>query len=189
MIVAFEGIDACGKSTQIKMLTDYANSMGIMSMLFNYPDYETETGKKILELLKAPERDPLVLQSLMTTNRYEQQWELEKAHSMGVLVILDRYWLSGLVYGLADGLPLIWLLRVHDRLIQPHQWLVLNISVEESFKRRPIRDDSYESNKVRLEDARQAYRGAQDMIGDVAVINAMQSPEKIHAEILRVLEI
>lgn len=188
-IVAFEGIDACGKSTQIEMLTKHAGSKKIDSLCFSYPNYQTETGKKILELLKAPERDPLVLQCLMSANRYEQQWEIERAECSGRLVILDRYWLSGYVYGQADGLPFDWLMDVHFKLTRPHQWIVLDIPVEESFRRRPVRDDAYEANRERLEKARAQYREVTVWLRDSKVIDATLDAEEIHAQVLSCIEL
>jgi dTMP kinase len=187
MIIAFEGIDACGKSTQIRMLEEQTELNGFSSKVFSYPNYETDTGKKILELLKAPKRDPLVLQTLMTVNRYENQTEIDVAQRMGMIVILDRYWLSGLVYGLSDGLPLSWLLNVHNRLIQPDQWIVLDISVEESFRRRPVRDDAYEASEQRMKFCRQQYCDAQDSISDLSIVNAMQAPKVVHDQIFEIL--
>jgi len=181
MIVAFEGIDACGKETQVRMLERHAINKGIKVSKFDFPNYTTDTGKKISGLLKSEddERDGLILQSLMTVNRYESAHKIEEAHARGELVILDRYWMSGLVYGQTDGLPLDWLLRVHARLIQPHQWIVLDISVGESFRRRPKREDEYEMNEKRLMEARQFYRSAQDIVSDVFIVKADQSPEEV----------
>lgn len=189
-IIAFEGIDACGKSTQIRMLKEYAARNEIPCAQFNYPNYESETGKKILELLKSPDgtRDPLVLQSLMTANRYEDQYMLRALKNPEQkkegIIILDRYWMSGMVYGRFDRLSLDWLLRVHENLIQPDLWVVLDISVEESFRRRPHRMDAYESNEERLQACRQYYRDAQDMIPDVALISGSRPAEEVHDMVL-----
>lgn len=188
MIVAFEGIDACGKSTQIEMLTKAAVEKGVETALFSYPNYQTDTGKKILELLKAPERDPLVLQCLMSANRYENQNTID-ALDPTTLVILDRYWLSGYVYGLADGLPFDWLMDVHFKLTRPHQWIVLDIPVDESFRRRPVREDEYEASHERLEKASRAYRGVSVWLRDSLVIDATRGAEDIHARVLSCLEL
>lgn len=191
MIIAFEGIDACGKETQVRMLQRYCAAKGIKTTKLDHPNYESDTGKKISELLRVPdeERDALVLQSLMTVNRYESQHLIYQAQLEGQITILDRYWMSGLVYGQTDGLSLDWLVKIHEQLIPPHQWIVLDISVGESFRRRPKREDEYEMNEKRLLEARQLYLSAQDIISDVAVINASQSPEEVHAAVLRCCEL
>jgi dTMP kinase len=197
MITAFEGIDACGKATQVGMLMAHCANNLIPYSAHSYPDYETETGKKIEELLKLPdgERDGLLLQSLMTVNRYESQHLLEEAHARGELVILDRYWVSGLVYGQTDGLDRDWLVRVHNKLIQPHQWIILDTSVEESFRRRPAREDAYEASHDRLTNCRKLYLQAASEIlpqldgTQVEVLNGMNTPMEIHRAVLRCCEL
>lgn len=187
MIIAFEGIDACGKETQVRMLKRHVvGKLGQKFFTCDFPDYTTITGKKITELLRKPdeERDGLVLQALMTANRYEMQHWLRQAVISYDVVVLDRYWLSGLVYGMTDDLPLEWLLSVHKRLIQPDQWVVLDIPVGESFRRRPKREDEYEMNEHRLTTARRLYRETQDYVPDVAVIDANRTPEEVHEQIV-----
>lgn len=197
MIVAFEGIDACGKQTQVRMLEEYASRKKLPVVTFDFPNYKSLTGKKISELLISSDdnRDGLVLQSLMTVNRYEMQDTIEDAHFRGELVILDRYWMSGWVYGQTDGIDATWLESVHLPLVQPHQWILLDMPVEESFKRRPEREDSYEASRSRLEACRRLY--LQAAMGEaearlfemVKIIDATKPPEWIHKEILGCLEL
>lgn len=193
MIVAFEGIDACGKQTQVRMLKEHAEKLGHKTRVFSFPDYESPTGLKIKELLRAEERDPLVLQSLMTVNRLEKQIKIEVAQIHGELTILDRYWLSGWVYGQTDDLSQAWLTDIHEKMIHPHQWIILDIPVEESFRRRPVREDAYESSKARLNHARHLYLAALNTVlhnphGPCMTIDATLEPEAIHAQVLHCLE-
>ena len=71
--------------------------------------------------------------------------------------MLDRYWASGYAYGTADGIDSDWLLTIHDALPQPDLTVLCDITVEESFRRRPVREDAYEASRERLELARRAY--------------------------------
>lgn len=190
MIVAFEGIDASGKATQVRMLKEYAEGKGVKVTCFDFPRYETDTGKRIKELLQLEheDRNPLDLQALMTVNRYECQGTIEHAQARGDLVILDRYWLSGYVYGAGDGLSKDWLVRIHKNLIQPHQWFITDISIDESFRRRPDREDAYEASVDRLRNARANYIVIASQTPNARILNAMRSPEEIHQEILENLE-
>lgn len=187
MLVAFEGIDACGKSTQIEMLQKAAVSLFPSCQVFSYPNYRTITGNLILQMLKDPKRDALVLQCLMTTNRYEEQFLVEEALTSGALVILDRYWLSGLVYGAADGLSQSWLHRVHEQLLRPDHWFVLDLPVIESFRRRPNRDDDYENNADRLKLARRRYKDRCALMSNGHFIDGEQNVQDIHDKILKVI--
>lgn len=188
MLVAFEGIDACGKSTQIDLLKKASVSLFEGGcQVFSYPNYLTDTGNKILKLLQDPNRDPLVLQCLMTVNRYEEQFLVEEALSCDALVILDRYWMSGLVYGAADGLPYAWLHRIHEQLLQPDHWIVLDLPVIESFRRRPNRDDDYESNADRLKLARYRYKEQCQAMPNGHLIDGELNVQDIHEQILKVI--
>lgn len=109
--------------------------------------------------------EALVLQALMTTNRYEAihalRCQVEPTSPPGAppsgATVLDRYWASGYAYGTADGIDSDWLLAIHDALPQPDLTVLCDITVEESFRRRPAREDAYEASRERLELARRAY--------------------------------
>lgn len=170
MIICIEGVDAAGKNTQAKRL---AEKLG--ARLFSFPRYETVTGAAIRghlsgewqavdrggawpdgTLERAP-HDALVLQALMTANRYEAAHEIETAAKAGD-VILDRYWPSGYVYGSSDGLSLDWLAAVHERLPVPDLYILLDVDVETSIARRPDRRDRYERDSDKLRKVAAAYR-------------------------------
>lgn len=185
MIIAFEGIDACGKSTQIEMLKNWWDSNNqSKARIFSYPNYDSLSGRVIKRFLnERPTEDfPLILQSLMTVNRLENQAELSLYEKNG-LAILDRYWLSGLVYGHYDGLPQEWLLEIHQTFTQPDLWIVLDVSVEQSFLRRPERDDQYETDKERLESVRDLY--LQSSPRGAFILNGTIKPDEIHEIVLR----
>jgi dTMP kinase len=173
MIIAFEGMDASGKGTQSKRLVTRLGDEKVNSIRSDFPRYNSYSGQPILMLLKrewqpARTRDgklvpdeamtAMAMQALQTVNRYAEidllrDWSSDYADDNGVLV-LDRYYGSGLAYGAADGLDLSFLVTIHKALPQPDLWLFLDIDPDESIKRRPQRRDEYESrfgfmNKVR----------------------------------------
>jgi thymidylate kinase len=74
-------------------------------------------------------------------------------------VIFDRYFASALVYGGLDGLDASWLYRAQmESMPKPNLYLLLDIPVEESIRRRPERRDRYESNIEYMNKVRTAYR-------------------------------
>lgn len=52
MIFTLEGIDASGKATQAKMLHEALTKMNFVASAFDFPRYQTRTGRAILGLLK-----------------------------------------------------------------------------------------------------------------------------------------
>lgn len=155
MIVAVEGGDACGKATQTKLL---AERLG--GTRFSFPDYDTPTGRAIRENLQGEwfctAKDVLVLQSLMFVNRFEVLPRIREAHRHGP-VVLDRYWISGVVYGAVEGLDPEWISGIHTSLVQPDLWILLDVPVEESFRRRPERRDRLEIDRDHADMIRREY--------------------------------
>lgn len=215
MIIAIEGTDAAGKATQTKLLVERLVAQGVPTSTLSFPNYETETGQIIkrlltdarrlvygthagicpeVEALKLPGEQALVLQSLMAVNRYEQSEVLEEMTRVNDrALVLDRYMLSGIVYGGCDGLDPMWLRGIHSGLPEADLTLYLDISIEESFKRRPERRDAYEKNRELLERVRNAYLDNSVEVGErgssVKRIDGMgtveEVAERIWAEVVK----
>jgi dTMP kinase len=218
VIIAIEGLDAAGKATQAKRLAER-----LRGKLFSFPNYTTPAGEAILGNLKsewaarpftfgdhdAPEEmveeaktgNALVLQSLMAVNRLELGWELCQAAANG-LVILDRYDASAIVYGSMDGLDEEWLRKVNEALpVRPDLYILIDIPVEESFRRRPERRDRNESNRAYLERVRNGYvdlfqrRTANPIVGNKLsfskpkwhIVDGVGTIEEVHARVLDVV--
>jgi dTMP kinase len=222
MIVVLEGIDASGKATQSKKLVERLQTNKVESERFDFPRYDSLTGKAILSLLKrewwcvSPQEMPasgdstldadidmeilekndeyiaFVLQSLMTVNRYEHIDTLKKYQSgmkpwgfEGVLV-LDRYYGSGIAYGEADGLDPKFLRTIHKALPPADLWLFVDITPEESVKRRPERRDEYETRAGFMHKVRDRYLDMFEnpsMPGSWHVIDGTGSEQAVHDRI------
>lgn len=125
-IIAFEGKDKLGKTTQAKLI---AEKLGWTYIKF--PNEELYSGKIIRSILN--EEMPFgaaSFQALQILNRLET---FERLNPNGYY-IFDRYTLSGIVYGLADGLPEEWIREVCGLLPAPDFTLV--------FMGDPFGDDS-----------------------------------------------
>lgn len=164
MLIALEGIDGSGKSTQAGMLYHALTARGRRARVIHFPDYATVSGAEIRRMLADENRSALALQSLMLCNRLEHLDTLRAFEAdRSAVLILDRYWLSGYVYGQVDGLPSAWLRRVHAVLPAPDVWAVLDVPLEISFERRAERADAYEADRDRIAEARRTYaRALQD---------------------------
>lgn len=161
LFIAFEGIDASGKATQSRML-----SATLKAPLFSFPDYSTPYGKLIKDHLHEKWftlggdhlLDAMVFQALQLANRLERAPYLVDAVNTGD-VISDRYAVSGEVYGQIDGLPGDYIKQIQMYLPQPDYYFLLDIPVEESFRRRPNRGgDRYEEDFQKLKDVAMLYR-------------------------------
>lgn len=202
MIIVLEGIDASGKATQAKRLT---NALG--GAVFDFPHYQSRTGQAILGLLtgkwscttndplfigqEAAEIRALVLQSLMTTNRLEVFDMLTHyARHPERHLVLDRYYTSGLVYGQADGLPLDYLFDIHKALPPADLWLLIDIPPEESIRRRPERRDEYERRAGFMEKVALGYMELFRVLipgkpsGKWVVVDGLGTADEVHERIM-----
>ena len=180
MIVAIEGVDACGKATQSKLLAET-----LQAKLFSFPNYETPYGKLIkshlLEEWFAGDTvdiggnrsdnknlDAMVFQAIQLANRMELVGDIKKASSLGH-VVFDRYWPSGYVYGSLDGLDRELLVRLHASLPQPDLFLLLDVDDDTSVRRRPERRDRYEKQEGLMSKVVERYR---ELWGHMASVNS-----------------
>lgn len=172
-LICFEGLDASGKAT----MSAYAAEV-LKGVVFSFPAYDTPTGKLLLGHLKGEvemvgstpfpppcrgsrfiDHNMLVRQSLMTVNRYEAQGRLLHALNTSP-VVLDRYWLSSLVYGEAEGLDTKWIVEISSALLRPDLTIVLDIPVCAVGQRRPQARDKNETDLDKLQRVRDLYRAS-----------------------------
>ena len=169
MIIAVEGLDACGKNTQTRILEELLHP----AQRISFPRYDGPFGqvikKHLTEKVQLCEKDPFsgawgtspddaaVFQALMTMDKYDAASEIKALDRKGIHVVLDRYWPSTCCYGVDDGLDFSSMIRINSCLPQAHLNILLDISVEEATRRRPEARDRYERDKEKLKRIRERY--------------------------------
>jgi len=162
LIVAIEGLDKAGKQTQSRMLSKALAGEDITSKLFHFPNYRTLIGNTIARHLASRQRRgeapaPQVLHCLQAANKWDELGRINDACQSYDVVIMDRYYASNRAYGAAKGVDPKWLANLEDGLPKAGVTILLDISVEESFKRRPDDRDTFERDKEFLEGVRAGY--------------------------------
>jgi dTMP kinase len=168
-LVTLEGIDKSGKATQTAILANRLRKMGREVETIAFPDYTTIIGRVIRRYLDG-EADfgPELRQLLYVANRWEKSGDLVLWLGKEKLVIADRYTPSGLVYGLANGLNLEWMINLETGLPLSDLVIVVDVSVATAFEREEVRD-IYEANRDFLEKVRNAYLALAEKFGWVIV--------------------
>ena len=106
MLIAFEGCDRSGKSSQIQLIFEYlTKEKGLADIVEKrqYPDRTSHTGKLLDDYLNRRvniDRKEAV-HLLFSANRWENQAQLEKSLEEGKLILVDRYKSSGLAFSMA----------------------------------------------------------------------------------------
>ena len=189
-IIVLEGIDKSGKTTQSKLLVDYISSTTSFKVVqMNFPNYNTFSGIEIHRHLKGQTRyNPHALHVLFTLNRYEEKQAIESLLDEGSVIVMNRYYQSNIMYGLADGITNHeWLESLDGEMPQANLIIILDISVEESMSRNP-NPDVNEQDKNYLRKVRSYFIKYADTYGWKIVVASNKSKEDIHREVIKITE-
>jgi dTMP kinase len=187
ILISFEGIDASGKNTQSKMLCDSLKEKGVNFEFLSFPVYSTQIGEEIKKYLsKANNYSPETVHLLYTANRYEFKSSIERWMSQRKLVVLNRYCESNIAYGVADGLPRLWLEQLESLMPQSDHVFYLKITPELSLSRKTSRD-RYEADVRYLSRVSSVYDAMAVADSRWMTVDAERDVGIVHYEIMRTL--
>ncbi len=202
--ILLEGMECCGKSTQIEMLKEYFTKNNLEFMVVKEPG-QTKLGQKLREILLFNDEpiDPIT-QSLMFNACRSDIYEkiIVPNQENDIFLIQDRAWTTTIVYqcfAFEQDLK-----RIEDscflamRDIIPDLFIFLDIKMDkymdELNKRLPNRFNE-KANHFDQKDLgfyQRAYNGYQylaDKYKDRWVaIDALQTPEQIHQQIVEIIK-
>ena len=140
-LVVLEGIDKSGKKTQTRLLARKLADSGLRVGFVAFPDYGTPLGREIKRFLEGSVMfRPEVRQLLFTANRWERESDMSGWLREERFVVADRYIPAGLVYGLANGLDLDWMIGLEEGLPRPSLVVVFDVSPEVTSARSRAKD-------------------------------------------------
>ncbi len=121
MFITFEGIDFCGKSTQVKLLRDYLSEQKKEVYLIREPG-GTEISEKIREILLDKKNNAMVMETeifLFSASRAQLVREVIRPYlQKGYYVISDRFHDSSTAYqGFGRGLSVDAIINIHNLAI------------------------------------------------------------------------
>ena len=187
MIIAIEGSDQAGKKTQTAMLAKALKSQKIKTTVFDFPDYSTVIGKEIDAYLHGKRKfSPEIIHYLYAANRWEKVEEIKKSAAKNSILIMNRYYHSNIVYGIANGLKEKWLESLDASVPKSDLVIVLDVSQTESFSRKKSKRDKFEKNKLFLKKISQIYRKLAKK-HKWKIIDASGTKQETHKEILKII--
>jgi dTMP kinase len=188
MIIVIEGGDQAGKKTQTRLLAKALKRRKIKTVIFNFPDYKTPIGKEIAKYLNGEKKyNPQVIHCLLSANRWEKLNEILEAQSKNSILIMNRYYQSNIIYGLANGMKQKWLENLDNGLPKADLVILLDVTQKESFRRKKTNRDKFEKNEEFLKKISQIYRTIAKK-KHWKIINASQSKQEVHKDVLNVFK-
>lgn len=194
-IVSVEGIDASGKQTQVEMMVEELMSQGYKVATESFPRYNLPIGNVLKRWFSGEiQLTDEAVHMLLEADRHDFMREIERLKDEQYdFLILDRFTLSNLAYGVNKGLDYDWLRNLQVGLRQPDITFVLDISAETSIKRKLAGRDRHEVDHILLNRARTAYNVLANRLSEdedqlIYVIDANQiTAEQIHEVIMSYL--
>ena len=199
LFITFEGIDGCGKSTQMLKLSEYFNEKYIPYMILREPG-GTAVGEKIRDLLldkKNDGMDPVCELLLFEAARAQIVSEvIRPSLESGMTILCDRFFDSTYAYqGFARGLgsgTVEMLNMTATAGLKPDITFLLDLDPETALERRGIRgeaEDRMEALGLKFqEDVRAGYLDLASREDRVVLIDASKTPDKIFEEIVRTVD-
>lgn len=199
LFITFEGIDGCGKSTQIGLLTAYLEDIGRPCLLVREPG-GTVIGEKIRSILLDKENNemsPAAELLLFEAARAQiVEEKIRPAIEAGTTVICDRFYDSTYAYqGVARSLGEDLVVTLNDIAtsgLAPDITFLLDLSVEDAYARRKGRgeaDDRMELLGLEFQrSVRNGYLKAAETFDRIRVIDAAGTPEEIFGDIKKAVE-
>jgi dTMP kinase len=199
--ITFEGIDGCGKSTQMRMLASELRLRGLEVVTTREPG-GTPLGTGVRKLLLDTEEqvDPLAELLLYAADRAQHVRALVRpALDSGHVVLSDRYADATAAYqGAGRGFPselISELIALATGGLMPDLTLIFDLTVDESQRRAQHRTrKGIEKDRLDAEDAafhtrvRDAYlKIAAAEPERVRVIDASGSVQETHAQVMRIV--
>lgn len=196
--ITFEGCDGCGKSTQLKMLSEYLTETGTPHIFTREPG-----GGKISEAIReillngknAEMTDECEALLYAAARAQHLNDRVEPALREGKLVICDRYVDSSLAYqAYARGLGVDFVGKINAFALEkylPDLTLFIDLSPEAAFARKHGADENDRLEQAGMAFHRRVYEGyktlaAQDP-GRIVCIDGAKTPEGVFADVLRAL--
>ena len=199
IFIAFEGIDGCGKSTQIRKFVDYLfNKDKHHHIIFTREPYKDTNIRKILREDKDPLSKADEIADLYVEDRKKHVEEAIVPNlDKGNIVVTDRYKLSTLTYQTSQGLSMIDLLKRHSGMPVPDITFVVDLPAAECARRmrkdserEGVREHKFEADLDFLENVRQNYFKAKELLPleKIFIIDGDRGIEIIAKEIQQIFE-
>ena len=186
-IIVIEGIDRAGKGTQSRLLMDALKLAGRICVMIDFPDYTTPIGIEIRAFLDGKRDYPNELKHmLLSANRWEKKKEIESMVDNGTMLIMNRYYQSNLVYGIANGLNINWLLNLDKGIPREDMVIVLEVNPKTSYQRAVDYQDVFEKDKKLLEEVQKNYRKLAKKF-KWNIINGEKNKEQVHQEVMKIV--
>jgi len=188
VLLALEGVDGCGKSTQAGLLATALRARGLEVVLTCEPT-DGPLGQHIREYFQGPTRELSAKEELnlfMADRREHVEEVINPALAEGKIVITDRYYYSSVAYQGALGLDPDRILAQNEVMaVRPDLAIILTLPVGEALARlsnAPQRARQVSEDPAYLERVATLYASLKG--SHLRHLDASAPPQAVHVALL-----
>lgn len=190
LLIAFDGLDGSGLSTQANLLRNYLADKGVPVILT-----KEQTDGSIGGLIKSSLRDewktsPLALQLLFAADRaHHLASEVEPALKQGKTVICDRYILSSLAFG-SLNIDMKFMKELNSKFRTPDLTFIIDTEPKECLRRikgSRFHVELFEDEK-KLTEIRKNFLSIKSMFTNTYIIDGNRKIEDLFNEIRKIVD-
>jgi dTMP kinase len=190
-LIVFEGIDGCGKSTQLVLAAKALRARGLDVVETREPT-DGPFGRRIREMARSGDRVPpeTELEWFFEDRREHMRLVVEPAIAAGEIVLSDRSYISTVAYQGARGLdPKRILAASEAEFRHPDLVLVFVLSAEEGMARVEAREAVVETAFEELGFQRRVAAVFETLeLDGLTRIDALREPEAIAKDVLAAID-
>lgn len=196
--ITFEGCDGSGKSTQLKMLSDYLSENKIPHIFTREPGGGkiSEAIREILLSGKNSEMTDECEALLYAASRVQHLHDrVQPALDKGDLVVCDRYFDSSFAYqAYARDLGVEFIEKINAYAIEkysPDLTIFIDLSPEEAFIRKHGADENDRLEQAGMSFHKKVYEGYKELArthARIVTIDGRQTPDEVFADVLKALK-
>ena len=196
--ITFEGCEGCGKSTQLKLLSEYLDKKGVEYILTREPG-GSEIAEQIRRIILDGKNSQMSdeCEALLYAAAREQHFKdrVIPALNGGKLVICDRYVDSSLAYqGIARGLGERFIEMINYHALKdypPDMTVFLNLPPDKAFLRKHGADKNDRMEQQGLDFHMKVYNGYLSLVKKyqrICPVDCSGSKPETHEKIIALLE-
>jgi dTMP kinase len=192
ILVAIEGIDGVGKTTQSLRLVERLRALGFEAIRFFEPTNETPEAELIRRKLQQsiPRTSGELLELFLADRRYDVEKHIAPALSEKKIVVMDRYFLSTAAYQ-ADNRPWQNVLEANREFApEPDVSFIINLPADMALtfiKKRDKGLSTFENEATLIKIRGRYLEIAREDFGNYVVVEKIADEEDVCDEILDAL--
>jgi len=201
--ILLEGVDRCGKTTQVSLLVKHLLSLSLATVAYRFPDRTTQVGGLINEYLQSSvQTDDRAIHLLFSANRWEAAPKLVDTLARGTNIVCDRYAYSGVAFtsakcmedrsSMSGGeLTTSWCISPDVGLPAPDAVIFLDLDQDAAEKRGGYGGERYEKRdlQIRVRKRFAELQSIDEKHGRVPwhVVDASQSIEEVTKKLVSIV--